>query len=383
MYLALFVAFFLFSIDLAEARTTEESFSEKPGIDFFGDIRSLLTRQTDKRGDLSNTDYINQTRIRLGGSYVFNDRLSFRMVAGIRLSTNQESVVFRLQNKSDGSGTYPAGTIALTETSVRYVISPNLTLTAGRFNSAFALAGFIPRGLDRFYGNNINLSFTDGFWLRWHAGDWILHGIGSYNTSGGSLHAARPPISFSSRRSRISGFVAVQHSETEGLWVQREASLSITPAAVLRNGALHPLITGTARATVRLPLELSRGDYWIGAELGFIPVVPSPEDAGLQVDESLTIIDSSAFAWMAAAHANDVYPGHSVGLHVAWLEPQWYMSSNVSPNTTQIELRYVYRPLDMLSIDLRYRIRQENIRPEDQLDRRRTSDLRLRATYSF
>ncbi len=173
--------------------------------------------------DRDGAELTNQTinlRARLGFSYHLSDNLTFRFRTAARLSDQQVTFRFRLDDHTGGSGAYPPGMATVDELMLSWQVSPRLRLTVGRFQGRFPLVGLIPKGVDRYYGSNLSISHTDGVWMEWDATDnWRLHLIGSHNSRKGSSHAGRFPLRFdASGAARFSGFANIQHRNTQDRW---------------------------------------------------------------------------------------------------------------------------------------------------------------------
>lgn len=196
------------------------------------DLRPVYSYvNTTERDGAQHTDHSMNLRARFGISYHVSNKLTFRGRAAMRLSNNQDDFRFLLDDHTGGGGSYPAGTATFDEFLLSWQVNPELKLTAGRFQGRFPLTGFIPKGVDRYYGANLSISHTDGLWMEWDVSErWRLHLIGSHNSPSGSSHAARSPLRFDeSAAARFTGFANIQHRNTQDRWAQRELSLSVTP----------------------------------------------------------------------------------------------------------------------------------------------------------
>ncbi len=324
-------------------------------------------------------------RARLGMSYHIQPNLTFRGRIASRLSTNQNAFRFLLDDHTGGSGSYPPGTTTIDEFLLRWQVSPDVKLTFGRFQGRFPLAGFIPKGVDRYYAANLAISHTDGVWMEWDASDnWRLHVIGSHNNPSGSSHTARAPLRFDeSAAARMTGYANLQHRHTGGRWAQREFSVSVTPQNFYRDGELKNHVAFSTRWMYRPAFSFGGEEYLIGGELGYIPLAPDPADAGLQIAEDRLLLGRSAVAWQVSAYANQVFDRHRLGVLYGQTDPHWMISSSFAPNVTMAELRYRYTIASWIHYEFRFRLRDEIHQASDARQTRQIFDFYTRVTVSI
>ena len=363
--------------------------SSDPPSDLFEqrfDLRPVYSyvNSTNRDGS-SDISHTLNLRARYGLSYHISEKLTFRTRAAVRLSDSQGDFRFRLEDHTGGGGSYPAGTATLDEFLLRWQILPDLRLTAGRFQARFPLAGFIPKGVDRYYGANLSISHTDGLWLQWEMNDrWRLHLVGSHNSRSGSSHAARSPLRFDeSAGARFTGFANIEHRNREGRWAQRELSVSVTPQNFYRGGELRNHVALSTRWMYRPGFSVSGEEYLIGGELGFIPVAPEPLDAGFEVSEDRLLLGRSAIAWQLSAYINHIRDSHRVGILYGQTDPHWLISSSFSPNVTMAEMRYRYTFSSRVNYEFRFRLRDEIYKPSGADQTRQIFDFYTRFTFSF
>ncbi len=340
---------------------------------------------TTNRDGTEHTDRTINLRARLGFSYHLGDNVTFRIRAATRLSNSQEGLRFLLDDHTGGSGSYPAGTATFDEIMLSWLITPELRLTAGRFQGRFPLYGFIPKGVDRYYGSNLAVSHTDGIWLEWDSTDtWRVHFIGSHNSKAGSSHAARSPLSFDeSGAARVTGYANIQHRNTKDSWAQREFSISVTPQNFHRDGKLRSHVAVSTRWMYRSAYSISGEEYLLGGEVGFIPVAPRPSDFGLQISDERLLLGRSAVSWQLAAYVNNIFERHRVGILYGQADPHWLISSSFAPNATMAELRYRYTIASWIHYEFRLRLRDEIYKPADAEQTRQIFDFYTRFTISL
>ncbi len=340
---------------------------------------------TTQRDGSEQSEHTTNLRARYAITYHIADNFSFRGRVATRLSSNQDSFSFLLDDHTERGGSYPAGTATLDEFMLRWNVKPGLRLTAGRFQGRFPLEGFIPKGVDRYYASNLSISHTDGLWMEWDVNNnWRLHLIGSHNSALGSSHTARSPLLFNqSTAARFSGFANFQHQNTKENWAQREFSVSFTPQNFYRDGELKNYTAFSTRWMYRFPLSLSGEEYLMGAELGFIPLAPRPTDFGLQINEDRLLLGSSATAWQVSAYVNHIFERHRVGILYGQTDPHWLISSSFAANVTMAEMRYRYTINSRINYEFRFRLRDEVYLPQGASQTRKIFDFYTRFSISF
>jgi hypothetical protein len=398
----LLIVVLLFPFNSADAQQAEPEFS------WFGDIRPGFSyvSTNDRTGETSDESTFN-TRFRIGGNYQINESLIFQGRIASRFSSNQDDLELLFEDHTGGSGSYPAGTITFDQLFLRWQLNDAVRLTAGRFQARYPLAGFIPKGVDRYYSANMSISHTDGLWLDWNLNqDWKLHAVVSHNGDEGSSHAGRAPLDFGTKdSSRLSFFTNLEHRETGGRWVQREISLSYTPGVVQRDGERSGHLAASTRVMMRLPINIGGVDYWFGGELGYTPRIT---ESGIIESESSTLFDGAsqawlssvnplyfialnsstlfdegALAWQVSAYANGIAEDHQLGILYGQVEPDWLISSSFRPNNTLAEARYRWNILDPLTFDFRVRYRTDLFTLENADESRQDFDFYARFTYKF
>jgi hypothetical protein len=340
--------------------------------------------ETRGRGGDRSRDHSMNARFQLRANYEITPEFSLRTGLAGRASTSQDKFEFVLKDHTPPDGSYPAGTVTFDEFALSWSLRPDLTVVAGRFQARFGLAGFIPKGLDRYYAANLSIAHTDGLWIRWDMNPrWRMHLIGNHNGRKGSTHAARRPLAFNESAARVGGLAVLEHRQHGGLWVQREVSVSVLPQSFERSGRLRSYAAATGRLMMRLPWQCRLFEYWIGGEAGIVPLAPTPVSAGMAIDEGRTLIGPSAVAWQVAAYANGLSGRHRIGVVYGQAEPQWLISSSYRPNNTLSEIRYRLTFSGRLNFEARYRFRTDLYRPAGPEYTRQDRDFYARFTWRF
>jgi hypothetical protein len=93
--------------------------------------------------------------------------------------------------------------------------------------------------------------------------------------------------------------------------------------------------------------------------------------------------DAGGLAWNATASVMDFVPNHSIGINYAETEAGWLLSPQYNNNERLFEIRYMWRPTNPLTLDVRGRWRdplQQRIIEDSARDR---FDFYIRFTWSF
>ena len=98
-----------------------------------------------------------------------------------------------------------------------------------------------------------------------------------------------------------------------------------------------------------------------------MPTTQTKQTAGI-VGEG----DAEGLAWNITASIMDFVPSHSIGINYARTEAGWLLSPQYVDNEELFEVRYMWRPTDRLTLDVRGRWRDELRQPlvdDSRLDR--------------
>ena len=370
---------------LCMAALPSQTLHARQSIELSGAIRPVFTHlETRQRDGSHSSQTAMNARLHLQANYPVRPELVLTGRLAGRYATTQGGMSFPIRGYTGGSGTYTAGETTIDIFQASWQATDNLRIIGGRFQGRFPLAGFIPKGLDRYYAANLSISHTDGVWVRWNASsllriDAILH----RNDERGSSHAARTPMRFTDPDSRIGGYLNLSLRDTGGIWVQREVGISVYPSSFERFGASEPLTLTviTARMMRRTSFQPTTGAFWVGGELGFIPDAPTPSSAGFPTNDALSATRS--IAWQVSAYANDLFQRHTIGVLYGQTEPNWVISSSFRPNETMSEIRYRYTVSSNLNFEMRYRLRTDKYRLRRADTTQRDNDFYARFTYRF
>jgi len=93
--------------------------------------------------------------------------------------------------------------------------------------------------------------------------------------------------------------------------------------------------------------------------------------------------DAGGLAWNVTASIMDFLPSHSIGVNYAETEAGWLISPQYTDNERLLELRYMWRPTDHLTLDVRARWRDEMTQRIVEDPDRDRFDFYARFTWSF
>jgi hypothetical protein len=93
--------------------------------------------------------------------------------------------------------------------------------------------------------------------------------------------------------------------------------------------------------------------------------------------------DTDGLAWNVTASIMEFLPNHSIGINFAETGAGWLMSPQYADNERLLELRYMWRPTDRLTLDVRGRWRDEISQRIIEDEGRDRFDFYARFTWSF
>jgi hypothetical protein len=358
---------------------------EKRGIAVDGDLRlGYVFAGEDIQGIVSSDSGHLRSRWRLRSVWGISDR--FRAVgrlAGI-CSANDCEPDFILQPNIPTPVGLSDGQITIDSLFFQWFRTEKFNVAVGRMETKFvARGGVYAKSLDRNDSNNLRINWTDGIQTSYKANNgWNSNLILQYNSSDGPSNVRRSPLDFSESGSRVSTFVGFENVQPIRRLVQRAFDISYLPSSLKKNGTeSEPSVdywAVVARAAARWPV---RSDGWrlrFSSEVGYAPETPTKLASGIVGSG-----DAGGLAWNVTASIMDFLPSHSIGVNYAETEAGWLISPQYADNERLMEIRYMWRPTERLTLDVRGRWRDE-LTPSivDDPDRDRF-DFYARFTWSF
>lgn len=346
-----------------------------------GDIRTgyIGSENRSRSGATSSSDSFRaRIRLRVSGDLGGGWHVSSRAAA--RLDTDQEDGEFWLRTYAPSPAGLENGHGTFDEAYVEYrPAAAPWSLRLGRFQAAFGLGDIMGKSLDQNDSTNFDVTWTDGAWLQWRAGDWVTHVILRHNDRRGPTGTLRQPLDFSDGDSRAGVFVAAESAATAGPLVQRMVTLTWLPSALRPLGGSGPAedyLAATVKATAQWPISGAR-KFRLAAEIGYAPDTPRRETMNSGTGEA------DALSWQTSISIVDILPDHSFGIIYGRVADGWLLSSDFRPNDNLAEARWVWRINPAWQIDARVRRRWEIDLPDTAARYRRDDDLYLRATLRF
>jgi hypothetical protein len=278
-----------------------------------------------------------------------------------------------------------AGKITVDELFVQWFRTERFDLALGRLQTRFVTRGGVfAKSLDRNNSNNTNINWTDGLHSTFKARDgWVSHLIVEYNDENpGSVR--RDPLDFSTGKSELSHFFALENTRPWGRVVQRGLDISYLPDSLLTDGNLSGRRDDywaiVARGAMRFRRDNAPGErrWRLAGEIGYAPNTPTRVAVNTGASG-----DADGLAWNLSASLMEFAPRHSIGLLYGRTGAGWLLSPQYRPNEEQIELRWSWRRTPNLVIDARVRLRDDLDPVGTATELRNELDGFIRATWRY
>ena len=359
--------------------------AERRGISVYGDMRFGYIFEGEDFQDVAfgETDVL-RTRWRLRSTWGLREGLRVSAsIAGI-CSTDECEPDFILQPNLPTSTSIADGQITIDSMFLQWFRSEQFDIAVGRMETKFvARGGVYAKSLDRNDSNNLRINWTDGLHSTYKAKNgWDSHLVIQHNDEDGASNVRRDPLDFSSNKSRLSYFLAFENLESRRRMIQRAFDVSYLPASLVvdetAGGQPDDYWAFVTRAAMRWPVRTEGWRVRLSSEVGYAPTTQTKQAAGLIGDG-----DAGGLAWNITASVMDFLPSHSIGINYARTEAGWLLSPQYSDNEELFEVRYMWRPTDRLTIDVRGRWRddlRERIVDDPRRDR---FDFYARFTWTF
>ncbi len=358
---------------------------DRAGARFSGDTRLSYLFDGEDFQDLrfGRTDVL-RLRWRLAAERRFTEGLrgSIR-VAGL-CSTEGCSPDFRLQSDLTGGASMKDGDVTIDSAFLQWFKSQRYDVAVGRMETKFvARGGVYSKSMDRNDSNNLRVNWTDGVHTTYRGiRGWDSHLIVQYNDEDGPSSVRRFPLDFSSGKSRASYYVAFESKKALRRIVQRAISISYLPASLATQGlqstARKDYWGIVGRMAVRWPVRDEGWRLRASGEVAYAGKTPNKTLAGVVGDGN-----AGGLAWAVTLSIMDFLPRHSFGINYARTEAGWLLSPQYTPNEELVEARYMFRPTNRITLDVRGRwrfdLRERLIEDPD----RSKFDFYARATWSF
>jgi hypothetical protein len=358
---------------------------ERRGLNFDGDLRI---------GDIFIGDDIDD--VRLGKAEAIRARWRIRSTWGITerfrgvlrvaglCSTSDCNPDFVVQPYIPTGVSMKDGQITIDEFFLQRFRSDRFNVAIGRMQAKFvARGGVFSKSLDQNDSNNLRVNWTDGLHSTFKAKNgWESHMVLQYNSEDGPSTVRRDPLDFSDSQSRVSYLFGFENLQEKRRLVQRAFDVNYFPSSLLINGQadgrLEDYWAIVARAAGRWPVRSESWRFRLSGEVGYAPNTPTKTATGVTGTG-----DADGLAWNVTASIMDFVPNHSIGINYAQTGAGWLVSPQYTNNQRLTEIRYVWRPTDRLTLDIRGR-RRDNLQQRiiDDPDRDRF-DFYVRFTWTF
>lgn len=365
----------------------EESFdydgSAKQRWRFNGDLRGGFFANDVNQRDGSSSDAEELTvRIRYGANYGITDQLRVRGRLAFVCSTEACDPNLDIDRTPANTTNVNGGDIVIDELYLDVFQRDRFDLLFGRMQtSANTRGGVFISSLSRMTSPNVSVNWTDGVAGRYRfENGWQATGIVQYNDADGSSTLARPPLDFSDPDSRASYFVKVENRESWGPITQRAFDVTYLPKALLvdsdPDGVVDDYWAFVGRLAAEWPVGEAGSTLVASGELGYAPTTQSKGGAGFSGSG-----DVGGTAWHAEISWMNLWPGHSLGVNYGRAEAGWLLSPVYRSNDETAVLRYHWRPLRGVQLEVHARWREDLEQPTSAVQKRSTFDWRVRLTW--
>lgn len=373
----------LFSLE-TEAQTVEDG-----RWSFSGDLRAMYanTWRDARDGEQRQSDTLgSRLRMRLRNEVGANWRVQGRFATSYEDQGNDPE--FFIRSARDSATGIEPGSMTLDELFVQYRTDDRRTeFRVGRMQSSFKLPLITGKSLDRNQASNINVGWTDGFYLGHQLTErWKATLTGQYNSRDGNGIVTRGPLDFSDSGSRASAFATLESDADIGPVFMRALTLTWYPDALASEGTQAARREDYAAATFKMAAGWDVGDL-IGTAATRLVVAGSVGRAFNPPSNALMGIpadgDADRLGWQLGADLVEILPRHRVGVVFGQADAGWLISNDFRQNDSLAELRWSWQVTDPLRLQFRARWRREQNVRANAVIAQRDRDMRLRATWKF
>ncbi len=355
------------------------------GFSIDGDVRLgyIFEGEDFQDVEFGQTDVL-RARWRLRSIWGFTERFRGAIrVAGL-CSSEECDPDFILQPEIPTPASIEDGQITIDSMFFQWYRSDKFDLAVGRMETKFvARGGVYSKSLDRNDSNNLRVNWTDGLHSTYKAENgWESHLILQYNSSDGPSNVRRYPLDFSASESRVSYFLGFQNLQPKRRLIQRALDITYMPSSLRSNGLVNGPLDDywgiVIRAASRWPIRSEGWRLRLSSEVGYAPTRPDNFAVGL-----VGLGKTDGLAWNITASVMDFFPGHSIGINFARTEAGWLLSPQYADNEQLMEIRYMWRPNNRMTLDVRGRWRDELQQRAIDDPRRDRFDFYARLSWSF
>jgi len=358
---------------------------EQRGITVDGDLRlGYVFAGEDFQGISFGDEGDLRARWRLRSIWGISERLrAVARLAGI-CSTIGCEPDFILQPNIPASSGISDGQITIDSLFFQWYRSEKFNVAIGRMETKYvARGGVFAKSLDRNDSNNLRVNWTDGLQTTYRAQNgWNSKLILQYNSPDGASNIRRYPLDFSDNGSRVSTVIGFENVQPRRRLVQRALDITYMPSSLTTGGTIGSPVEDywaiVTRWAARWPIRTEGWRLRVSSEVGYAPTTPGKLIAGIVGSG-----DTDGLAWNVTASIMEFLPDHSIGINFAKTGSGWLMSPQYADNERLLELRYLWRPTDRLTLDVRGRWRDEISQRIIEDEGRDRFDFYARFTWSF
>ena len=367
------------------AGSLDYDYSQRKQVSLGGDIRGgFFNVETDRRDGSTDHNEEFALRIRYGANLGFTDhaRLKVRLAGRCTDSSCDPHLDFD-STPAVGANTAD-GDIAFDELYLDFFQRGRFDLALGRMQTrSVTRGGVFISSLTRLTSPNVAINWTDGAALRYVSDSgWNSHLIAQYNDSHGSSTLARSPLDFEDGDSRYSWFYSLENRQPWGMLTQRAIDVTYMPSTLPQQensgDSQEDYWNLVGRFAAQWPSNPTGPFGIVSGELGYAPQTPSEQALSTGASG-----DTDGLAWHLEASLMNFLPGHSMGVNYGYTDPGWLLSPSYRPNEETFTLRYHWRPLPRIQLEVQARWREEIDQLVDAQQKRDTYDWRVRLTWAL
>jgi len=357
--------------------------AEATGWQFGSDLRSgVFASERDQRDLGSSSEVSARARLRVSVEREVTPQWRSRARLAGSFDTAGNDLAFRIDPyRATGTGTR-SGEVHVDEFFAGWQAADTRhRLRVGRFQTAFNLPVVPGKSLDRNDSSNVGIGWTDG--LHWQSrlgNSWEGHAIAQFNHRRGTGNTARAPLSFRDNSSRVGTYLGLRSTDHFGPLTLRMLSLNWIPNALATDGPDNPqrddYLTVAAKAAATWPMNERGMRVVLAGEFGRALNRPRRDTVRIPGEGR-----AGGNAWQLSANLFDIAPGHHLGAVYGRAEAGWLTSNDFRNNDALLEVRYQRRFTPALSMELRFRQRDELERRIDAARPQRDRDVYARFTW--
>jgi hypothetical protein len=358
---------------------------DKRGITVDGDLRlGYVFAGEDFQGISFGDEGDLRARWRLRSIWGITERLrAVARLAGICSTIGCEPDFILQPNIPTASGIRD-GQFTIDSLFFQWFRNEEFNVAVGRMETKYvARGGVFAKSLDRNDSNNLRVNWTDGLHTTFRAQNgWNSKLILQYNSPDGASNIRRYPLDFSDNGSRVSTVIGFENVQPRRRMVQRALDVTYMPSSLKMSGLVGSPVEDywaiVTRWAARWPVRSEGWRLRISSEVGYAPTTPGKLVSGIVGSG-----DTDGLAWNVTTSIMEFLPNHSIGINFAETGAGWLMSPQYADNERLLELRYMWRPTDRLTLDVRGRWRDEISQRIIEDEGRDRFDFYARFTWSF